>query len=193
LGLSILVHYLIGGGTDMKIRNDPLWTQYVMANPLLRKIMEERETIATGIAVANYIAVGAETTEFSYASPAEIQNGSGFDGYGDMHGTDNFAYQAHAAVAPNVDGTYRVTLDNTYTWNDTMDRNKNYAADEANNSLAETLTHGYAESYKFQLTWQTTSTLTVDKNGGVLADRSTFDTPRGVNPVLDHVCTAWGC
>lgn len=171
-GRAILERYLTGGD-DWTITDDPAWTEYMMDNQLLREqLLEPTQTVAQD-ALNQYLTTGQRSGTFDQRLHGEIENGEGIVGYQYLHGTDStvgdFGFKGDTAVRPLPDGTYEVTLDSGYTWNDKIDPNPIYETDQTKSRIAEILTFGRADPYDMHINWQAQSTVVMDAQGNVLS------------------------
>lgn len=171
-GRAILERYLRGGG-DWTITDDPDWSKYMQDNQVLRDQLRGHVTGQAQHALDNYLANGAARGKFAERFSAEIQNGEGIVGYQYLHGTNrdagDFGFEGTTNVRPRGDGTYEVTVDSGYTWNDRIDPNPKYSTDRWKNTLAEIATLGQADPYDIHITWHAPSTLILDQNGRVIS------------------------
>jgi hypothetical protein len=96
-----------------------------------------------------------------------IENGEGIVGYQYLHGTDStqggFQRRGTATMAFNGASGFDVTMEMTYTWNDTIDPNPQYGTDMWKSNLAENITFGRADPYTLHITW--TETIQIHLNG----------------------------
>jgi hypothetical protein len=77
-------------------------------------------------------------------------------------------YQGTSTVKPLSDGTYEVTLNSGYTWNDIIDPNYEYSTDKKKNGWAEIITLGQADPYDMHITWHAQTKVIVDASGNVV-------------------------
>lgn len=171
-GRAILERYLTGGD-DWLITDDPAWTTYMMENQVLREqLLDPTQTVAQG-ALNQYLANGQRTGTFDRRLHGEIDNGEGIVGYQYLHGTDStvgdFGFKGDTSVRPLPGGTYEVTLDSDYTWNDKIDPNPIYETDRTKSRIAEILSLGQADPYNILISWQAQSTVVMDAQGNVLS------------------------
>ncbi|MFE3545614.1 hypothetical protein ACFXK0_21840 [Nocardia sp. NPDC059177] len=172
-GRAILQRYLTGGG-DWYINSDPEWSEYMMSNQLLRSQLEEPVTTAAQAALQGYLANGNPSQAGTPQSlHAEIENGEAIIGYQYLHGTDStvgdFTFLPNSTVKPRGDGTYEVTMHNSYTWNDIIDPNPQYGSDQTKSAIAEAITLGTADPYNIHINWTGSTTLIMDASGNVLS------------------------
>lgn len=103
----------------------------------------------------------------------EIDNGEGVVGYQYLHGTDGtvggFQHNGTTSVKPLPDGTYEVTVNSNYQWNDVIDSNYKYETDTWKNKVAEIVTFGMADPYNIHIGWKGSSTVIVDSQGNVVS------------------------
>lgn len=170
-GRAILERYLLGGD-DWTITDDPNWTQYMTNNQLLRQQLLDPTQMAAQDALARFQSEGRPQGKFDRTLHAEIENGEGVVGYQYLHGTDrnagDFRFEGNTTVTPQSDGTYKVSLDSGYTWNDTIDPNPIYETDNFKSKIAEAITLGKADPYQLHITWHAQSTVTLDSAGNVI-------------------------
>ncbi|MGW4632643.1 hypothetical protein [Nocardia sp. NPDC004415] len=172
-GRAILQRYLTGGG-DWYINSDPEWSEYMKNNQLLRSQLDEPVTTAAQAALQGYLANGNPSQAGTPQSlHAEIENGEAIIGYQYLHGTDStvgdFTFVPNSTVKPLGDGTYEVTMYNSYTWNDIIDPNPQYGSDQTKSAIAEAITLGTADPYNIHINWTGNTTLIMDASGKVLS------------------------
>lgn len=56
-------------------------------------------------------------------------------------------------------------MDMTYTWNDVIDPNPQYATDNWKSTVAEIITLGQAEAYEIHISWTERTVVHLDSNG----------------------------
>lgn len=181
-GRAILDRYL-SGGDDWTLDNDPTWSAYMMSNPALRfgapddgnyvEGMQPRTDRIAGEALRRYLSGGPATSAFADQFHQAIQNGEGIVGYQYLHGTDantgDFRHWGTTTVAAQADGTYAITINASYEWNDTIDPNPRYGSDINKNRIAEALTLGVADPYQIHIRWDQPTTIVVDSSGRILS------------------------
>ena len=171
-GRAILERYLTGGD-DWSIVDDPAWSKYMMDNQLLREqLLDPTQSVAQE-ALHRYLATGQKTGTFDQRLHAEIENGEGIVGYQYLHGTDSgvgdFKFDGSTGVQALPDGTYEVTIDSGYQWNDKIDPNPEYETDRTKSRWAEILTFGRADPYDLHITWHARTTVKMDAAGNVIS------------------------
>lgn len=171
-GRAILERYLTGGD-DWTIVDDPAWSKYMMDNKLLREqLLNPTQGVAQD-ALNQYLATGRTTSTFNQRLHGEIENGEGIVGYQYLHGTDStvgdFNFNGTSNVHPLPDGTYEVTLDSGYQWNDKIDPNPTYSTDQSKSRFAEIITLGRADPYDMHITWHAQTTVKMDAEGNVIS------------------------
>lgn len=171
-GRAILGRYLTGGD-DWNITDDKAWTDYMEANPTLSQQMQDQIAGQAKLALQDSLNGGRESGSFATTASVEIENGESIVGYQYLHGTDanagGFQHSGTTKVeGPLPDGTYRVTIDSTYQWNDTIDPNPQYSTDTAKNFVAEAITLGRADPYEIHIEWSETTTVVLDENGNLI-------------------------
>jgi hypothetical protein len=100
--------------------------------------------------------------------PLNIDSSSGADMIAFRVAVSKMSSLAIWPVRPQPDGTYAVTLDSGYTWNDKIDPNPQYQTDQTKSRLAEIITLGQADPYQIHVTWHAQSTVILDSQGNVL-------------------------
>lgn len=120
-----------------------------------------------------YRVTGNEQGDFAQRFHADIQTGEGIVGYQYLHGTDrnvgDFELSGTTTVHPRGDGTYDVSVDSGYTWNDRIDPNPQYSTDRWKSKLAEIVTLGQADPYDLHITWHAPTKLVLDGNGRMIS------------------------
>jgi hypothetical protein len=171
-GRAILERYLRGGG-DWTVTDDPDWSRYMQDNQVLRDQLRGQVNGQAQHALDGYLATGADRGNFTERFSAEIQNGEGIVGYQYLHGTNrdagDFGFEGTTNVRPRGDGTYEVTVDSGYTWNDRIDPNPQYSTDRWKSTLAEVATLGQADPYDMHITWHAPTKLVLDQDGRVIS------------------------
>lgn len=171
-GRSILSRYLTGGD-DWVIINDPEWTNYMQSNEILTNDLKDR-ALNTAISVFDNHQNACILINESY--DMEIENGEGVVGYQYLHGTNadvgGFERQGNASIEQNSDGTYTVTMDMSYTWNDTIDPNPQYGTDTFKSTIAEIVTFGQADPYNIHIIWNETTVVDLDADGNIIGIRN---------------------
>jgi uncharacterized protein YukE len=169
-GRAILDRYLSGGG-DWNITDDENWTRYMTSNELLSRQLVGPAQEQAQNALRGYLDGNGPNGSFNERFPAEIQNGEGIVGYEYLHGTNSdagdFQFGGDTTVRPRSDGTYEVTIDGSYTWNDTIDPNPQYTTDTWKSRLAEIATLGAADPYDIHINWHKETKVILDANGNV--------------------------
>jgi len=170
-GRAILSRYL-RGGDHWTIVDDENWSQYMMGNETLARDLVGRNEEQARKALAAYLAGGGPDGAYDQTFQAFMENGEGIVGYEYLHGSNpevgGFRHQGTSTVKPLPDGTFEVTLDSGYTWNDIIDPNYEYQTDQHKNKVAEVLTLGQADPYDMHITWHAQTTVRVDASGRVL-------------------------
>jgi hypothetical protein len=177
-GRAIGTHYLFGNGEPMVIVNDPGWTAYMQSNEILSADLNNRAgQTATGM-FTDYQNLSIPEgqpyiTQIDETYNMEIENGEGAIGYQYLHGTNadvgGFQREGTATMIENPDGTYTVTMDMTYTWNDIMDPNPIYSTDVEKAEDAQNIPFANPSDFEFHLTWQETTVVQLDANGNVIS------------------------
>ncbi|MFF2082620.1 WXG100 family type VII secretion target [Nocardia sp. NPDC058176] len=172
-GRAILIRYLKGMG-DWTIVDDPKWSEYMMANEVLRRQLDEPVATAAASALQGYLQNGNSSQPGTPQKfHAEMENGESMVGYQYLHGTDetvgDFTFRPNSVVTPRGDGTYEIKMYNSYTWNDIINENPKYQTDQVKNDFAELISLGKAEEYKIKITWNADATVIVDESGKVIS------------------------
>jgi hypothetical protein len=131
--------------------------------------MEDQATDALN----RYLAGEGNSTTFNRTFAANIQNGEGIVGYQYLHGTNQdvggFNFSGNSSVQPRPDGTYEVTINGGYQWNDRIDPNPQYSTDRWKSTLAEVITLGQADPYDIHIGWHSQTKVIMDKDGKVIS------------------------
>ncbi len=155
-GEQILGTYLYGGGIDHDVE-DPMWTEYMEAHPVLRGTLLNRlKDIVTKIANLKKPGRYPISDRFPFAFPEN----SGFSGYALLHGTKknvgDFLMAGFAEVGEaddHADGANDIEMDLRFVFNDIVNPNKNYVSDQIRNIAAFEATLGQATSYRLSINW----------------------------------------
>lgn len=180
-GRLILANYL-AGGPDLNVDNDPKWSSYMMSIDMLRDGgadggkqydgMQARNDRQAQAALQQFLTTGQRSGAFDDTFSMAIPNGESITGVNYLHGTNadvgGFQHQGTTMVEPLPDGTYRVSMDVDYRWNDRIDPNNQYSSDVLKNSWAEVLTLGRADAYDIHIGWSSPTTVVVDAQGHVV-------------------------
>ena len=171
-GRAILERYLTGGD-DWNIDNDPAWTRYMQENQTLTEEMKNYNNTQASAAVKQYQQSGQGNGTFDTTSQVAMENGEGIVGYQYLHGTNQeaggFQHNGTTSVKPLPDGTYEVTVNSNYRWNDVIDPNPQHSTDRTKSTIAEILTLGQADPYDIHIGWEGSSTVIVDAQGNVVS------------------------
>ena len=171
-GRAILERYLTGGD-DWNIDNDPAWTRYMQENPTLTAEMERYNNNQAAAAVRQYQQSGQGNGSFDTTTQVAMENGEGIVGYQYLHGTNQeaggFQHNGTTSVKPLPDGTYEVTVNSNYRWNDVIDPNPQYSTDNWKSTIAEIVTFGQADPYDIHIGWEGSSKVIVDAQGNVVS------------------------
>lgn len=72
-------------------------------------------------------------------------------------------------MEPLSDGTYKVTVDGGYQWNDIIDANAQYATDTFKDKVAEIITLGQAQPYQIHIGWHSQTEFVLDQSGALVS------------------------
>ncbi len=145
-GVSILAHWLFGGGTDY-VQKDGIWGTYMKDNYLLKLRVQK-----IVLPLANDVKNNSSKT-IDITTSMEIENGEDIIGYQYLHGTnaDVGGFQIKGTVSKNKKGD--VTYDLTYTWNDRIDPNFEYYSDQKKAEFAKSIPFANPTDYTIRITW----------------------------------------
>ncbi|MBQ9940281.1 MAG: hypothetical protein IJO74_01935, partial [Clostridia bacterium] len=145
-GVSILSHWLFGGGTDY-VQENGVWGTYMKDNSLLKTNVQE-----IVFPLANDVKNNSSKT-IDITTSMEIQNGEDIIGYQYLHGTnaDVGGFQIKGTVSKNKKGD--ITYDLTYTWNDKIDPNFMYYSDSKKAEFAKSIPLANPTDYTIRITW----------------------------------------
>lgn len=170
-GRELLERYLTGGD-DLTMENDPEWTAYMQANPILRdklNVMVQKKALSL---YDQYHSDDVVFQTFNDTGAMEIENGESISGYQYLHGTNadagGFNFRGSAEIT-RVEGGYEVHIPATYTWNDIIDPNSQYRSDQIKSTIAEIVTLGRADGYELHLSWSSDATVRLDEHGNVVS------------------------
>ncbi|MCH9732311.1 MAG: hypothetical protein K0U84_22030, partial [Actinomycetia bacterium] len=172
-GRAILERYLLGGGEDWHINDDPEWTRYMTAHPGLARELDGHVRAQAEQSLNEYLSGAGAQRDYSAQFRAELQNGESITGYQYLNGTNDlaggFKIDGTTHVEDLADGNYRVTVDGGYQWNDIIDPNYQYSTDTFKNRIAELFTLGQAEDYQIHIGWHSPTELIFDQNGALIS------------------------
>ena len=142
-------------------------------NQTLTEEMKNYNNTQASAAVKQYQQSGQGNGTFDTTSQVAMENGEGIVGYQYLHGTNQeaggFQHNGTTSVKPLPDGTYEVTVNSNYRWNDVIDPNPQYSTDRTKSTIAEILTLGQADPYDIHIGWEGSSTVIVDAQGNVVS------------------------
>ena len=145
VGLEILIWYLYGEGEDFPTKGKH--SEYLMRNKLLKQQVQ-----AYLFELASGIPEG-ESIEVNVSISVVIENGEDIIGYQYLHGTNatvgGFQIQGTVTKLSNGDCIF----DMTYTWNDIIDPNPQYASDMAKARVAKMIPFANPSDYKISISW----------------------------------------
>lgn len=171
-GRAILDRYLVGGGRDWTIQDNPEWSQYMMNHNGLARELDGHVHAQAQQSLNEYLAGGGADRDYSDQFAATTQNGESITGYQYLNGTNadagGFRIDGTTHVDPLSDGTYKVTVDGGYQWNDIIDANAQYATDTFKDKVAEIITLGQAEPYQIHSGWHSQTEFVFDQSGALV-------------------------
>ncbi len=157
-GETILGSWLYGGGVDHDIFDDPLWSNYMMADTVLAgQILINLRPVVQSFVDRKKIGRFPLAERFH----AQFAKNSGMSGYALLHGTNSavgdFLITGFAEVSEAydpVDGDYDIDLDLTLVFNDIVDPNKNYWTDIVKSTIAKLFTPKSSGNYRLSIGWR---------------------------------------
>lgn len=172
-GRAILDRYLVGGGRDWTIQDNPEWSQYMMNHNGLARELDGQVHSQAQQSLNEYLAGGGADRDYSAQFAATTQNGESITGYQYLNGTNadagGFKINGTTHVEPLSDGTYKVTVQGGYQWNDIIDANAQYATDTFKDKIAEIITLGQAEPYQIHIGWHSQTEFVFDQSGALVS------------------------
>lgn len=166
-GETILGTWLYGGRVAHDIFDDPLWSNYMMADPTLAG-----QILVNLRPAVQKLVDGKKIGRFPLAERfhAQFAKNSGMSGYALLHGTNSavgdFLITGFAEVSKAydpVDGDYDIELDLTLVFNDIVDPNKNYWTDIVKSAIATLVTPNSSGNYRLSIGWTTKCLVEVRK------------------------------
>lgn len=152
-GLTILAHWLYGGGKEMNLENNLVWSTYMTNNARLRSqvsnvIKEQYNTMAAG-----------DVINLNLSMSMEIENGEQIIGYQYLHGTnaDVGGFQIIGTLTKYSDNSALVEC--TYRWNDIIDPNFYYDTDSAKAQFAKSIPFADPTDYVIRISWYDSSVI----------------------------------
>lgn len=169
-GEQILGTWLYGGGVAHDIRDDPLWSDYMMAH----KGLAAQILVTLKPAVQKLVNQGKRGRfPISERFHAELTPNSGMSGYALLHGSNkdagDFLVAGFAEIADAydpVDGDFDIRLELSYVFNDIVDPNGNYVMDKIRSTIARIITLDSPRNYRLSIGWKANGLVEVRK--GVL-------------------------
>ena len=145
-GRKILWNWLFGKEKSIN-DTDGKWAEYLKKNKILKQRVQEQI-----LPLGNDLAPG-EAITVNKTFHMEIENGEDIIGYQYLHGTNATVGDFHIeGTITNIDNAVLV-YDLTYTWNDIIDPNPDYASDMAKASLAYMIPFADPTDYIISITW----------------------------------------
>ncbi|ANE78618.1 MULTISPECIES: hypothetical protein [Mycobacteriaceae] len=171
-GRAILDRYLVGGGRDWTIQDNPEWSQYMMDHNGLARELDGQVRGQAQQSLNEYLAGHGAQRDYSAQFAATTQNGESITGYQYLNGTNDdaggFRINGTTHVEPLSAGTYKVTVDGGYQWNDIIDANAQYATDTFKDRIAEIITLGQAHPYQIHIGWHSQTEFVLDQSGALV-------------------------
>ncbi|MEZ0366130.1 hypothetical protein ACAG26_20860 [Mycobacterium sp. pUA109] len=168
-GRAILERYLLGGGRDWDIKDDPTWSQYMMNNPNLARQLDGRVRDQAQQGLNAYRNGGVSDIPYSSQFHADTQNGESITGYQYLNGTNadagDFKINGTTHIEQLPGGGYKVTVNDGYQWNDIIDPNLKYDTDKFKDRIAQIITLGQAQPYPIHIGWHSQSEFIYDQDG----------------------------
>ncbi len=145
-GVSILSHWLFGGGKDY-IHEDGYWGQYMKSNEVLKsKVKNIVLPLADGLK-------NNESKDVDITTSMVIENGEDIIGYQYLHGTDENAGGFKIKGKIYKDSYGNVTYDLKYTWNDIINPNLEYSSDYVKSEFAKSIPFADPKDYAIRISW----------------------------------------
>lgn len=171
-GRAILDRYLVGGGRDWTIQDNPEWSEYMMNHDGLARQLDGQVRNQAQQSLTEFLSGNHADRNYATQFHAETQNGESIVGYQYLNGSNaragDFQMDGTTHVQPLADGTYKVTVDGGYKFNDIIDPNFDYSTDTWKNRIAEIVTLGQAEPYQIHIGWHAQSEFIFDQNGSLV-------------------------
>ncbi len=172
-GRAILDRYLVGGGRDWTIQDNPEWSQYMMNHNGLARELDGQVHAQAQQSLTEYLHGAGADRDYSDQFAATTQNGESITGYQYLNGTNadagGFKIDGTTHVEPLSDGTYKVTVNGGYQWNDIIDANAQYATDTFKDKVAEIITLGQAQPYQIHIGWHSQTEFILDQSGALVS------------------------
>lgn len=172
-GRAILDRYLVGGGRNWTIQDNPEWSQYMMNHNGLARQLDGQVHTQAQQSLTEYLNGAGPDRGYSAQFHAETQNGESITGYQYLNGTNaragDFRIDGTTHVEPLGDGTYKVTVDGGYQWNDIIDPNFQYDTDSYKDKIAQIITLGQAEPYQIHIGWHSQTEFIFDQSGALVS------------------------
>lgn len=172
-GRAILDRYLVGGGRDWTIQDNPEWSQYTMNDDGLARQLDGQVHDQAQQSLTEYLSGKHTDRDYATQFHAETQNGESIVGYQYLNGSNqragDFQMAGTTHVQPLADGTYKVTVDGGYKFNDIIDPNFDYSTDTWKNRIVEIVTLRQAEPYQIHIGWHAQSEFIFDQNGSLVS------------------------
>ncbi|MBR3847774.1 MAG: hypothetical protein IKM21_00605 [Oscillospiraceae bacterium] len=145
-GISILSHWLFGGGKDY-IQEDGVWGDYMKSNEALT--LQVKNIV---LPLADDLGLN-ESKEVDITMPMKIDTGESIIGYQYLHGTnaDVGGFQIKGTVYKDEKGD--ITYDLTYTWNDIIDPEYYYDTDAEKVEFAKSIPFANPKDYIIRISW----------------------------------------
>ena len=146
VGREILYRYLYGNGEDFPA--EAKHANYLKDNKLLQKQIQQEL-----FAIANRMNPG-ESINIDMSMSAVIENGEDIIGYQYLYGTnaDVGGFHIQGTITKLDNGGCK--FDMTYTWNDIIDPNPQYASDQIKAKVAKWIPFANPSDYKIAISWR---------------------------------------
>ena len=154
VGRDLLYWYLYGEGEDFQPKKRHI--KYLIKNELLKQqvqryLFEVASTIPKG-----------ETIDIDVSISVVIENGEDIIGYQYLHGTnaDVGGFHIQGTITKLRDGVCAFNL--TYTWNDVLNPEPQYASDMAKAQFAQKIPFANPTDYTISISWSDISVGQID-------------------------------
>ena len=153
-GWELFSHWIWGEGEDLLFDFNQSWSDYMMANKLLKEQLQAKLKLETASRLLGEIS-GPVNLKLN---SIEIENGYR-TGYEMLHGPnrDVGGFTVTGAEPKRSKNGCGFKYNLTYTWNDLIDPNKKYVADKIYSELIRSIPFSNPEDYYVRIKWKADS------------------------------------